>query len=410
MKAACYTSPLDPMKNAPRTHRHLLLSAVLFLLSAQLSAQAPKPDFDPGLQRFAEAVFSKAGNPSLVAVQYEDKTGGGASTVEVLKRAVNHYLEHNRMKVMKPERALAEFRFTLSQNRRGYLWVAQILQGQSSSTMMLELPRSQAAATANTPSVVLRAQKIFHAKSEEALLDFHVVRESSLLLLYSGRLEVYRWENSAWVADGSQRLAVPPRPSRDPRGRLMIDGQTLQVFLAGVRCSGDRHGRALISCAASDDPWTISETPLASGFFASSRNFFTGAVTTERGAATLPQFFDLAGITGGQWAASGIDGALRVYSDFQQRPRSFNGWGSTLSSIRSNCGPEYFLMTRPRSLREPDLLVAVSFANEPALASPALESNASIVLLARNQENTRMITRDPMTGEYEASLVVAECR
>jgi hypothetical protein len=262
------------------------------------------------------------------------------------------------------------------------------------------------------------------ASDDAPILDFILTDAKILYLLRSQNITAYKWDGARWLllnAFSFDRSAPLPR---DSRGHLVWQPSELVAYLPGALCNaplgsdGLLHG---IQCRDVDDPWPLDNS--FNAFFSSNRNFFSGIV---RGAnfnsavksveASLPPFYSASAIgeANAIWVFTGTDGRARLYSSFTQAPRVYSGWGSDVASIHSTCGSQWqLLISKPGDRAQPDAVQAMEIANgEPVPASATLEMPGAITSMWRSSDGTSasVISRDPATGKYEASILSVDCR
>src|SRR4051812_20846998 len=134
---ACYTSPLAQM-SAPFGRALTSLLIVAFCLSLDAAAQdAPNP-FTPQAAQLVTEIMSRAGSPGFVTLDVENRSSLSAADVAVARKAIEAQLRASNSRLVKQERAVAEITVTISENTQGLLWIAEVKQGLTTQTVMLE--------------------------------------------------------------------------------------------------------------------------------------------------------------------------------------------------------------------------------------------------------------------------------
>jgi hypothetical protein len=119
-------------------------------------------------------------------------------------------------------RSVVEVSLTFSENAGGYLWVAEIHKGE---VEMVAVTSQMAAAIARP----LLAKRLVWQQNEP-LLDFSQDGE---------RIVVLSRETVAVVQSGQRsETAIDIPRVRDPRGRLMVEGNALTAYFPGATCRG----------------------------------------------------------------------------------------------------------------------------------------------------------------------------
>jgi len=193
-------------------------------------------------------------------------------------------------------------------------------------------------------------------------------------------------------------------------------GGSFRAYLPGVQCLGSIQPQLNLTCQPSDDPWPLS--PDVNAFFSGRRNFFTGAVKLARGAEAgdLGSFYSAAMFPQGErgfWIVAFTDGSAKLINAQGQVVTAFNGWGSDVAGIASDCGIGWqVLATRTADSTLPDSLSAYEIVNRDAAeAAPPVEFAGPITAMwsAADGRGATVIVRNLRTGNYEAFSVSAVC-
>jgi hypothetical protein len=191
------------------------------------------------------------------------------------------------------------------------------------------------------------------------------------------------------------------------------------VYLPGTFCRSGASGSLAITCNGSDDPWPLTtEEGGVRGFYAASRNFFTGALYPGIGKiATIPSFYSAttlprSGYT--LWAVTAVDGSLHMVDGFTDQVVRGTKWGSDLAAVHSSCGvgTQVIASDRGSDNAERDGLRAFEIVDrDPVAVSAAVEFDGQITALwPDGSGNFAMaIVRRRDTGWYEAHRISIAC-
>lgn len=411
---ACYTARLAHMPAAfARKLTSLLILAIV--LCCQVSAQEPPNRFaDPAKQLVTE-LMSRAGAPGFVTLNLDNRSSLTALDVAAARKALEVQLRSANARLVKPERAVAEINVTISENLRGLLWIAEVKQGLTSQTIMLQGDKPASSATMRPPELTVKRTLVFVQEDGTQIVDFALLDAKTLFILEPDRLVAYYSDGSRWSVRNAISLRHSQPWPRDLRGHLAVQQSQMTVFLPGVQCLGVLSAdNALqnLGCSETDDPWLLSDQA-TNAFFPASRNFFSGII--RRMDISLPPFYSAASVgdTNPVSIFAGTDGHARLYSGFTQAPHVYSGWGSDIASVRSACGSQWqVLVSRPGDRTQPDAVQAMEIVNrEPVPVSAALEIPGSITSLWQSADgkSVNMVIRDVVSKNYEASILSIDC-
>ncbi len=300
-----------------------------------------------------------------------------------------------------------------------YVWVAEITQGTNEpATVMVSTPRPASAAGAqNVPPLTLRATHLI--SSPRPILDFGIIDGNPRTMLVLGEEQVtsYQLKDNRWIAGQSLALGPGPMP-RDPRGRILLRKDHLfDAYLPGLFCRSNSTPPLTVNCSRSDDPWPLQTQDLSlSGFFAPTRNFFTGALVpgVDR-QKSGPAFYSAAAIPREKytlWVFAGVDGQLHLLDGINQQTVANIHWGSDIAGVHATCRQGgQLLATSPDSETE-DSIQAFEFPDRvPVAVSQKLALNGPMTGLwsAQDGQSAAAVYRDTQTGNYEAVHLSLAC-
>lgn len=273
------------------------------------------------------------------------------------------------------------------------------------------------------------------------ILDVAVLEEngtpSRIAVLGPEDVSVYRLQNGKFQLEQALQVIHSRAWPLDVRGRLALNADhTLSAYLPGVICRVSVTAAPLnMSCRGSDDPWPIvtmnpnssvfpsagssspssAAVPLLSGFFAPTRNYFTGVVSPAIGkVSTVPKFYTAAFVPREKytlWLFATADGKVHVIDGMNDQPSSF-AWGSDIAALRTLCGAgSQVLATAPGDAAQ-DSIRAYEFPDhDPVAVSAAVDFPGPVSALwteARGDSATA-IAKNRDTGSYEAFRLALAC-
>jgi len=420
------------------------LLATVFLPSS-LSASG----FGDAARQLAHKI-SAASGPGAFEVAITNRSSLDEKSVREVRSALEAELEVQGVHTIKAEQATGTVEVILSESLRDYVWTAEINIGSDEKKVaMVSLPRPPAEAPfAAAFPVVLKTTLLL--SQERPMLDAALVDMpggARLIILEAGAVLVYRQgtslgsanatgvSNSAansvgrWQLEASLPIAHSRPFPRDLRGRLLLRRDHLfDVYLPGTFCRTNSSGAAplVLTCGDSDDPWPLaplgSLTPDDNGvraFFASKRNFFTGALSPAIGKVpNVPSFYSSAALPRSNytlWVFAAADGSLHLVDGITDQAIRGVNWGSDVAAVHSGCGAGTQLLTSDvdkRGETENDDLRAFEIPDrDPVAASAAVEFDGQIVALWPESGGTGAIAivKRMDTGWYEAYRISVSC-
>jgi hypothetical protein len=422
------------------------LLAMVFLPS-RLSASG----FGDAARQLAHQI-SVASGPGAFAVEITNRSSLDEKSVREVRSALEAELDLEGVLTAKVEQATGTVVVILSESLRDYVWTAEVNIGPDEKKVaMVSLPRPPAETpfTAAFP-VVLKTTLLL--SQERPMLDAALVDipgGARLIILEADVVSVYRQgtrpgsANSAgvsisaansggrWELEASLPIAHSRPFPRDLRGRLLLRRDHLfDVYLPGAFCrTNSSAGAALtLTCIDSDDPWPLASlTPPSSddnsvrAFFASKRDFFTGALSPAIGKiSNVPSFYSAAALPRSNymlWVFAAADGSLHLVDGMTDQAIRGVKWGSDLAAVHSGCGAGTELLVSEAEIprhgeKEHDDLRAFEIPDrDPVAASAAAEFDGQIVALwpESSGNGAAAIVKRMDTGWYEAYRISVSC-
>ena len=411
-------APVYNARNSEMLSCSRVLRACCLLFLWISSPAAAASDWQRPETQLAQKIAAVTG-PGVIALNLTNRSSISSADVEEIRRALTTLLATSGVRVWAPEQAAATVQLTVSENQQDYVWVAQITQGTNEpAIVMVSIPRPASAASAqNVPPLTLRATHLI--SSPRPILDFGIIDGNPRTMLVLGEEQVtsYQLEDSRWVAGQSMAIGPGPMP-RDPRGRILLRKDHLfDAYLPGLFCRSNSTPPLTVNCSRSDDPWPLQTQDLSlSGFFAPTRNFFTGALVpgVDR-QKSAPAFFSAAAVPRDKytlWIFAGVDGQLHLLDGINQQTVANIHWGSDIAGLHATCRQAWqVLATSPEGDTE-DSIQAFEFPDRvPVAVSQKLALNGPITALwsAQDGQSAAAVYRDTQTGNDEAVQLNLAC-
>jgi hypothetical protein len=444
MHAAVYNSVipkviLNTVKRSSRPVFCLCVALCFFPLLPGLVMCSLAADWSVPEQQLARKIVAVTG-PGAVALTVENRSSLSKRESEIVSAGLHSALETLGLRFVKPEQAAATVAISLSENLNAYVWVAEIRLGDKVSIEMVSKPHVDGVVSTRD-SVPLSIRKIPVWAQEEQVLDVLVLEENTapthIAVLGPEDVSLYRLQGGKWQREQALGVAHTRPWPRDLRGRL-ISGKDhlLDAYLPGVICHSTNGASLTLSCQESDDPWplvagsagggvsanfpslvasTLPAIPQVGGFFASTRNFFTGALAPGVGKfATVPKFYSAAFLPRGRyvlWLFAAVDGQIHMVDGVSDQPARLN-WGSDVASLRTACGAGWQVLATSSGVPGSDSMRAYELPDRDAVpVSAALDFGATVTALWTEAKGDTAIavTRNGETGSYEAFRVAVAC-
>lgn len=422
---------LNSVRHAPRSEQTFRILAMLSITLAGFAVNATGADWSTPEQQLARRIVAVTGSGS-VSVSFENRSSLGRRDAEIIQNGLRNTLETVGVRFAKPEQAAAAVKITLSENLNSYVWVAEVQRAGGSEPVVAMVSAARPERAVGTPdSVPLSLRKISLWSQVDAILDVAVLEESSgptyIAVLNPEKVSLYRFQGGRWQEEQSARIIHSQAWPRDLRGRLILSkDHLLDVYLPGVVCRGSGSMPLAVNCSESDDPWPLTVSALTAGsqdsnplnvraFFASTRNFFTGALTPAIGKFnSAPKFFSAAVVSRDKsqlWLFGAADGFIHLLDGATDQPLRLS-WGSDLTSIKTTCGAGWQVLATSSGQESGDSLRAYEIPDrDPVPVSAPVEFPGAITALwTESKGDTAVaVAKNPATGNYEAFRLAVAC-
>ncbi len=446
MRRAVYNSGipniiLNSVNRASRVALNLFFFAQIWLTLFALASSASAVDWSAPEQQLAHKIVAVTG-PGAVSLSVENRSSLGKRDYEIIQNGLRSVLGDLGLRFVSSEQSAAMISVFLSENASSYVWVAETHQGSNEvAVVMVSASRPEGAIAAHD-SVPLSLRKIPLFAQDAPILDVAVLEENTapthIAVLDPEKVSLYRMQGGKWQLE--QLLAVVhSRPwPRDLRGRLIPSkDHLLDAYLPGVICRAITGSPVTLNCHESDDPWPLVSGMLSGGnlsvfpsaglgngtstvvpqlgaFFASTRNFFTGALTPGAGKfTTVPKFYSAALLPREKytlWIFASTDGLVHMVDGVSDQAARLT-WGADLASVKTACGAGWQVLATSAG-EAGDSVRAYEFPDrDPEAVSAAVEFQGSITALwtEAKGDTTVAVVRNRDNGNYEAFRLALAC-
>ena len=434
---------LKPVTRAFRSASILRPSCLLILFATLgMALHAGATDWSGPEQELARKIVAVTG-PGAVAVTIENRSSLARRDAEVIQAGLRGALEAAGIRFVKSEQAAATVAIVLSENPTAYVWVAQVRQGTAETEVVLVSIARFGGSVAAHDSMPITLRKVPLWAQDDPILDVAVLEESSapthIAVLGPRKVSLYRLQGGKWMEEQAMEIAHAKSWPRDLRGRLIAAKDHLfDVYMPGVLCHTTSAVPLALNCMESDDPWplvtpalSVTNSSLFPGpgsgngpstvisptksFFASSRNFFTGALTPAVGKfTTVPKFYSAAAVPREKytlWLFSAIDSRVHLIDGVSDQT-AIPGWGSDLANIRTACGAGWQILATTPGTEGRDSIRAYEFPDrDPVAVSAAIDFPGEITALWTEPKGDTAVAviKNQETGSYEAFQLAVAC-
>jgi len=416
-----------------------IFSLFLLFMFEGTAVVARAADWSLPEQELAKKIAAVTG-PGAVAFTLENQSSLGQRESEIVENGLRSAVAGLGLRLVAAEEAAATVKITLSENVASYVWVAEIRQGAGeAAVVMVSTPRPEGS-SAVRESVPLSLRKIPLWTQDDPILDVAVLEENpaptQIAVLDPEKVSLYRMQEGKWQAEQSLVIAHARPWPRDLRGRLILGrDHLLEVYLPGVVCVSTASPLGL-NCRDRDDPWPLVAGGLSAGgssifpsagasnplalvpqmkaFFASSRNFFTGALTPGVGRfSAVPKFYSAALLPRDKyilWLFAATDGQVHMIDGISDQTARL-GWGSDLASVRSACGAGWQVLATSSSNAADSVRAYELPDRDPVAVSAAVDlpGPATALWTEAKGDTAIVVAKSQETGSYEAFRLALAC-
>lgn len=418
-------------------HRAAILFAVMVSAIAAFAA-----DWNTAEQQLARKIVGVTG-PGTVALTVENRSSLGRRDSDIVQNGLRLALEQVGIHIVKSEQAAATVAVSLSENVGAYVWIADIRQGAAEPTVVMVSVARSGRPLGNHDSMPITLRKTLLWAQDDPILDVAVLEENGgptrIVILNTENVSIYRLQGGKWQVEQTLEISHSKPWPLDLRGRLVpARDHAFDAYLPGVICRGGSAGTSsTMNCREGDDPWPFvpvamntssvfpsvgtpgtaaGAIPPLSGFFAPSRNFFTGVLTPAIGKfSAVPKFYSAAFLPRDRytlWIFAAVDGRIHMVDGMNdQSPRL--DWGSDIATVRTPCGAGWQVLAAGSGEQPSDAVRAYEFPDrDPVAVSPAVDFPGSLVGLwtEARADSAVAIVRNREAGTYEAYRLALACQ
>jgi hypothetical protein len=414
---AVYNSLIAEMRIPSSGCRSRVHSFFFFLICLFWGSVGLATDWNPPAQELARKIAGVVG-PGNVGLSVANLSSLLPKETEDIDRNLRVQLASLAVHAVGPSQATTSAEVTLSENAQGYLWVAVVRRAQTEpAIVMVSVARPETSTPIqDLPPVSLRKTLLWTQSRQ--ILDVVVLEQSGttrMMLLDPETIGVYRAANGRWQQEQSLPLAHSIPWPRDLRGKLVPrPDHGVDAYLPGVTCQISP-GSTSVACRDSNDPWPLSTQFALAGFFAPSRNFFTGVLTPAIGSqSSIFKFYSAAAIArqnSALWMIAATDGIVHVLDGSSEQTLGVH-WGSDVASVRSSCGSGWQIFATQPGFGSSDAIRSFEMQERnPVPVSLAMEFAGPVTGLWTESNGTSVIavSKNAATGTYEAYRVAVVC-
>jgi hypothetical protein len=264
-------------------------------------------------------------------------------------------------------------RITLSDDARGFLFVAEVISQENRQIAML--PWNKPAVDDAKSRLNFRKKLLW--TQPEPILDVLLPDPNTMLVLSVSKVASFHFAGGPWTPGASASLVLPRPVPRDPRGRIEGISGGFRAYLPGATCTGAFEPDLIITCAPGNETW-----PDAPVRWITDRNLL------ESDAVKGP-FYS---------AANGVF----VMAEGHSAPE---GWGSDIASIQNTCGGAV-ITTSAATGRDS---VQAYQGTTPVSDALPLPGPVTALWPSEMPGEVTLVVRNLQTGNYEASRLGLAC-
>jgi hypothetical protein len=304
--------------------------------------------------------------------------------------------------ILTPSDRAASVRIACSENLRDSVCAAEIVKGDIREIVVASGQRGGTVPDVSRV-VALDVQPIL--SQAERILDLVEIGDR-LLVLNTAGFQMYQRSETGWKAGTAYRTTWETASSRDPRGRLSVNGTSVDAFLPGMVCHCTLEPFQANCAQSPDAPWPVG---VPNSSLSPHANYFTSPKT--------PAFFTaapLGGDTVSGWLLAGIDGKLHILGDTFAARQTLPGLGDDIASVKTGCGPDRQIIVALSNLdgNEADSLQAYEMAGSQLVAvTPPVAMAGRVTALweVPGKPRVLVVAQNRDSGRHEAFYVGLAC-
>lgn len=356
--------------------------AVLLLAAGCLSAQS----LQEAAQDLGRRVAAHIPPGTAVHLTGRNLSSLGNSELATAQRAVARILRRRTPR----QSPVAEVRLTISENLREFLLIAEVHR-EGEQAVEISSYHPPAVASPTLPTI----ERLLLWEQDRPILDATLLQDR-LFLLDPQRLTVYQRRAGVWEPAASRDLDMPPL--RDPRARLLLEGDSLRILAPGLSCQGPWQPTLDLTCDNLPAGFDAGPGP---AHFTPARN----SLESEG----WPVFYSYArlGTTANPLhLLAGLDGRVHLYNQEQRPLAAIDDWNSDFAPV---CAGQ-ILAAKPAARAGTDTVTSFRLTDGRAVeASKPVELTGAVTALWPAHSGAVVITRNPDSGRYAASSLTLDC-
>ena len=375
---------------------------MLSLLAAPQSTPPPFP-YQDLVPELIEKIAASVTPVPLVRLAVAPGDDADRPRARQLERDLSEKLTARGLRVVDRADGAAIVTVTCSQNLRERACAAEIRKAGASQIVTATRPHDASHPPPTSPVLALDVRTLFTHRTP--ILDV-VLSGDRLFVLEPTVLSRYQRRDNEWLADRSRPIASLRVPPRDIRGRLQLDGTTIEALLPGVVCRANLDALN-VTCADEPQAWPlgVENTGIAVG-----RNYFT----TPEGLA----FYGAAPLTpeaDARWLVTAPEGRLLFLDSGRRALESAVSAGDDVAAVDTAYVPGSYVILSARAgpgLADADALQLFQVIGRRLLplASPVvLPGPLTALWAAPGARTATAVSRDTSSGRYVAFQIAIIC-
>ena len=382
-----------------------LVNGCALMLSLLAAPQSTPPSFpyQDLVPELIEKIAASVTPVPLVRLAVAPGDDADRPRARQLERDLSEKLTARGLRVVDRADGAAIVTVTCSQNLRERACAAEIRKAGASQVVTATRPHDASHPPPTSPVLALDVRTLFTHRTP--ILDV-VLSGDRLFVLEPAALSRYQRRDNEWLADRSRPIASLRVPPRDIRGRLQLDGTTIEALLPGVVCRANLDALN-VTCADEQQAWPlgVENTGIAVG-----RNYFT----TPEGLA----FYGAAPLTAeadARWLVTAPEGRLLFLDSGRRALESAVSAGDEVAAVDTACVPGSFVILAARAgpgLADAEALQLFQVIGRRLLplASPVvLPGPLTALWAAPGARTATAVSRDTSSGRYVAFQIAIIC-
>jgi hypothetical protein len=387
----------------------------LLALNVALLAALPAAgqDFVFGANQLS-AQISQTVPPTSASLSVANRSSLNDSVVSSIHAGLLQALQSRGWRIGKPEASEVSIAITLGESYRNYVWTAEIVKAAAREVRIVELAKSALDRTPADNHIMISRYLLI--ASESPLLDVtlpegKVGEGAHLLTLSPTAVQLFQLQSARWRLLQTQLLGEKPLPSRDMRGRI-ASGQagSFDAYLPNVHCTGNAGNALGVACRKSDDPWPLTDDRQSLAFYAPSRNYFNGVLSSPNGQSGTVNAFFSAAVLSDRVVFANVEGRPSIIESGKATPVA-QRWGNAIAAIQSSCRTDLVLASAADDFQQADSISAYEMLSsefKPVSESVQFAGPVLSLKTAADHQQAIAIVATP-SGRYEAYLLTARC-